>query len=109
MRQVQRANEGHRHAWESRHDVHPSTSGVLSLRAPVHDIRDDAQSGVDRSEVVEAPESRGRLGIGALMRWINETYCGLAGHDLLFDFEPGKRIYLRCANCGHQTPGWLAK
>jgi len=32
-------------------------------------------------------------------------YCGLHGHDTLLQFEQD-RMFLRCASCGHQTPGW---
>jgi hypothetical protein len=46
---------------------------------------------------------------GRVQTWMREALCSLQGHDLLFDFEPGRRIYLRCANCGHETPGWEAK
>jgi hypothetical protein len=31
--------------------------------------------------------------------------CSLHGHDPLLHFDQN-RIYLRCASCGHQTPGW---
>jgi hypothetical protein len=35
--------------------------------------------------------------------------CGLHGHDELLQFERG-RLSLKCASCGHETPGWnLAK
>jgi hypothetical protein len=31
--------------------------------------------------------------------------CGLHGHFELLHFAPG-RLTLRCARCGHETPGW---
>ena len=40
-----------------------------------------------------------------IVRWIKETYCGLHGHDSLMQFEK-ERMFLRCASCGHETPGW---
>ena len=45
-------------------------------------------------------------GIGTrVLVWLREFYCGLHGHDNLMQF--GKdRMFLQCASCGHQTPGW---
>jgi hypothetical protein len=37
--------------------------------------------------------------------WIRQAFCGLHGHDLMVHFER-RRIFLQCAACGHQTPGW---
>ena len=37
---------------------------------------------------------------------VREMLCGLRGHDLMLHFENGRRVYLRCARCGHETPGW---
>ncbi len=31
--------------------------------------------------------------------------CALHGHDQLLQFEPD-RMFLRCASCGFETPGW---
>ncbi|HEY7005505.1 MAG TPA: hypothetical protein VH392_03400 [Sphingomicrobium sp.] len=31
--------------------------------------------------------------------------CGLQGHDMLMRFEE-KRVFLQCASCGHESPGW---
>ncbi len=31
--------------------------------------------------------------------------CGLHGHDPMLHYDQ-TRIYLRCASCGHETPGW---
>jgi len=39
------------------------------------------------------------------MRWMREMYCGLHGHDNLVQFEKD-RMFLQCASCGHETPGW---
>jgi hypothetical protein len=36
---------------------------------------------------------------------IREALCALAGHSFLLQTEPG-RVFLRCAECGHETPGW---
>ena len=41
----------------------------------------------------------------ASFRLIREAMCGLAGHDYLRRFAVN-RIFLRCASCGHETPGW---
>jgi hypothetical protein len=41
-----------------------------------------------------------------VLTWLREFYCGLHGHDNLMQF--GKdRMFLQCASCGHETPGWL--
>lgn len=37
---------------------------------------------------------------------LRETWCALRGHDMLLH-TTHDRICLRCATCGHQTPGWL--
>jgi hypothetical protein len=34
--------------------------------------------------------------------------CGLGGHDVLLNFEPG-RLSLRCTSCQYETPGWTLK
>ena len=47
----------------------------------------------------------------ALPRWrnaavlVHEAACALRGHDYLQHAEAG-RIFLRCADCGHETQGW---
>ena len=46
-------------------------------------------------------------GIGArVLVWLKEFYCGLHGHDNLMQFGK-ERVYLQCASCGHETPGWM--
>ena len=42
---------------------------------------------------------------GRVFGWLRQTLCGLHGHDTLLHFEQ-ERMSLRCASCGHQTPGW---
>lgn len=67
--------------------------------APVH--RDDAHAGdpVDHEE-------RPRPGIAAaVLTWMQQGICGLHGHDPLLHWNRN-RLYLRCASCGHETPGW---
>jgi hypothetical protein len=49
----------------------------------------------------ETRESLGSRAMGVLQRW----YCGLHGHDTMLHFEQ-ERMALRCASCGHETPGW---
>ena len=40
---------------------------------------------------------------------MRQFVCGMHGHDELLQFERG-RLSLKCASCGHETPGWnLAK
>jgi hypothetical protein len=38
-------------------------------------------------------------------RSLQSAVCGLHGHDPLLQVEQG-RMFLRCASCGHETPGW---
>ena len=46
-------------------------------------------------------------GIGARMgAWIRHRLCSLHGHDNLMHFEKD-RVFLQCASCGHETPGWV--
>ena len=42
---------------------------------------------------------------GRMFDWLRQTLCGWHGHDTLLHFER-ERISLRCASCGHETPGW---
>ena len=37
--------------------------------------------------------------------WLRHLYCGLHGHDSLLQFKHD-RMFLKCASCGHETPGW---
>ena len=62
------------------------------------------------------PEFRSQAaGVGRLdyvnraCSWVHEAFCGLRGHDLMLHFEHGRRVCLRCATCGHETPGWHTK
>jgi hypothetical protein len=45
-----------------------------------------------------------RFGTTVLDR-LRQAWCGLHGHDTLLHFEH-ERMSLRCASCGHETPGW---
>jgi hypothetical protein len=36
---------------------------------------------------------------------IVESLCAFRGHDFDLHFE-SRRVFLRCAACGHETPGW---
>lgn len=40
---------------------------------------------------------------------VREMLCALRGHDLMLHFENGRRVCLRCATCGHETPGWQTR
>lgn len=42
---------------------------------------------------------------GHAIEWVRQTFCGLHGHDNLLQFEQ-ERMFLKCASCGHETPGW---
>jgi hypothetical protein len=36
---------------------------------------------------------------------LGQIVCGMHGHDNLIQFEQ-YRMFLKCASCGHETPGW---
>lgn len=38
--------------------------------------------------------------------WMRQLYCGLHGHDSLMQFAQD-RMFMQCASCGHETPGWM--
>jgi hypothetical protein len=42
---------------------------------------------------------------GRVMGRVRQMFCGLHGHDTMLHFEQ-ERMSLRCASCGHETPGW---
>lgn len=37
---------------------------------------------------------------------VRETVCGLNGHDYVRG-AAHNRLFLRCVDCGHETPGWV--
>jgi hypothetical protein len=49
------------------------------------------------------------VGVGralrAASRLVREAACAAGGHDYLLGAAKN-RIFLRCADCGHETPGW---
>jgi hypothetical protein len=36
---------------------------------------------------------------------VQQAICRLHGHDALLQFDRN-RMFLRCASCGYETPGW---
>jgi hypothetical protein len=40
-----------------------------------------------------------------LWKRVQYALCSLHGHDPLLHFDHN-RMYLQCASCGHETPGW---
>jgi hypothetical protein len=57
-------------------------------------------------EGLHAAREAGAEGLsGRALHWLRQTLCGLHGHDTLLRFEH-ERLSLRCASCGHETPGW---
>ena len=36
---------------------------------------------------------------------VREIVCGFYGHDNLLQFQHD-RMFLKCASCGHESPGW---
>jgi hypothetical protein len=43
--------------------------------------------------------------LSRLLKRVRFLLCGLHGHDPLLHFDRN-RMYLRCASCGYETPGW---
>jgi hypothetical protein len=46
-----------------------------------------------------------RTALSSILRRIEQTSCGLRGHDELRHFSP-RRLSLRCIRCGHLSAGW---
>ena len=42
---------------------------------------------------------------GRVFDRVREAFYGLLGHDSLLQFQRD-RMFLRCASCGHESPGW---
>jgi hypothetical protein len=40
-----------------------------------------------------------------MLTGLARLFCGFQGHHELLHFAPS-RLTLRCALCGHETPGW---
>lgn len=40
-----------------------------------------------------------------IIAWFRRRNCALGGHDRYLSWKAG-RMFLRCASCGHETPGW---
>ncbi len=60
------------------------------------------------AEAEEATRGPEAADAGLLQRVVvgaQQLICGLHGHDRLLHFE-GNRMFLKCATCGHETPGW---
>jgi hypothetical protein len=59
---------------------------------------------------VSAGERRRVIGpvaffVQRVLSLVRRAMCSLSGHDLMMEFAPN-RLSLRCAACGHNTPGW---
>jgi hypothetical protein len=52
-----------------------------------------------------ADHAENEAGVGNVLTWMREAYCGLHGHDNLLQFAH-ERMYLKCVSCGHESPGW---
>jgi hypothetical protein len=44
-------------------------------------------------------------GVRAARAFVREAVCAVAGHDYLVQ-AARHRLFLRCVDCGHETPGW---
>ena len=67
-------------------------------------INDHAVSRPGTDARHETKSARGGI-IARMLTWMAGVYCGLHGHDTLMQFARN-RVYLQCASCGHETPGW---
>jgi hypothetical protein len=56
---------------------------------------------------VATPASREGL-VQRVVTRLGQWLCGISGHDPLLHFEPN-RVTLRCAACGHTSPGWTTE
>jgi hypothetical protein len=60
-------------------------------------------------EIARQPMSAARAsGPGVVARAlaaVQHAFCSLRGHDNLLHFDHN-RMFLRCATCGYETPGW---
>ena len=53
-----------------------------------------------------APQTLQGEGFGErVLDRVREAFCGIHGHDNMLQFEQD-RMFLRCASCGHESPGW---
>jgi len=66
----------------------PHRSRIVSLEAAPEDQA--GSDGTFRTRVLDS---------------MRQALCGLHGHDNLLQFEE-YRVFLRCASCGHESPGW---
>jgi hypothetical protein len=46
-----------------------------------------------------------RRGVRQACTVVREAACAMSGHDYVLR-ATGNRMFLRCADCGHETPGW---
>ena len=68
-------------------------------------VTNDPQSITSHQEMPTTAIQGQADGLGRMLEWMRQTYCGLHGHDNLLHFED-ERISLRCASCAYETPGW---
>jgi hypothetical protein len=60
------------------------------------------------NESLNSARDAHRLSDGIVLHslvWLRQFYCRLHGHDLLMQFG-SERLFLQCASCGHESPGW---
>jgi hypothetical protein len=71
-----------------------TTQSAHLIALPTRSVDRDAATGTDGDGIG-----------GRIVTRMRQLYCGLLGHDALMQFEKG-RVFLQCASCGHETPGW---
>jgi len=104
--------KSHAHQCESRETAQPLMAGhSVEQRLPLESTSSNERSTMitdalrtlppdctDRESAVLAPFRLARS-------WVHETTCAMFGHDYLLH-AADHRIFLECAVCGHETPGW---
>ena len=56
------------------------------------------------ANLIDVHPADGGVGAKVLDR-MHQMFCALRGHDNYLQFEQN-RLSLKCASCGHESPGW---
>jgi hypothetical protein len=63
----------------------------------------------DAAEVIETTPARRRQAARPLDLRLRQLFCGTTiGHDFIRGID-GRRMYLICQRCFHETPGWTVE
>ena len=58
-----------------------------------------------RFQLIASDGRPARTNVDAGLCWARRLLCAVRGHEFLLHFGD-RQLFLRCAGCGHQTPGW---